>query len=69
MLIEGRISIDEGEANRLIEPGGYAYLPALGPENDLLVTNTLFVLRVLGRPVKGAVASPNFCGLTKVGTI
>ena len=28
VLIEGRISIEEGGARRFIEPGGYAYLPA-----------------------------------------
>lgn len=28
ILIEGRISIEDGSAKRFIEPGGYAYLPA-----------------------------------------
>ena len=28
VLIEGRLSIEDSDAQRLIEPGGYAYLPA-----------------------------------------
>jgi hypothetical protein len=38
VLGEGRISIEEGEARRLIEPGGYAYLSAPDTENDLRLT-------------------------------
>jgi hypothetical protein len=70
VLIEGRVSIEKGEANRFIEPGGYAYLPARQIQKMIFLSQTLFGLRDLGRPcgfsssgkVNGAVVSPNFWG-------
>jgi glyoxylate utilization-related uncharacterized protein len=40
VLIEGRMSIEDSDAQRLIEPGGYAYLPSHEVQRMTCVSET-----------------------------
>lgn len=40
LLIEGRMSIEDSDAQRLIEPGGYAYLPSHQVQGMACVSET-----------------------------